>query len=126
MFYKDLDDFIKAGKKGSVLISLGTNIRSDLLDMNRLKMFLAAMKELPDYNFVWKFESDGLPPLPKNVIIRPWLPQNDILGHSNTKVFVTHAGLLSTVESTWHGVPMVGIPFIADQHRVSTIFFARL
>jgi glucuronosyltransferase len=117
----DLDTFISAGKKGAVLVSLGTNIRSDMLDQNRLKMFLEAMSRLPEYNFVWKFESDSLPPQPKNVKTQPWMPQNDILGHSNIKAFVTHSGLLSTTEASWYGVPMVGIPFIADQHRVSWI-----
>jgi glucuronosyltransferase len=116
---EDLDQFIRAGKKGAVVVSFGTNVRSDMLDEKRLKMILQAMEQLPAYNFLWKFESDSLPPLPKNVLIRPWLPQNDILGHPSIKAFVTHAGLLSTMESTWHGVPMVGVPFIVDQHRVS-------
>jgi len=29
---------------------------------------------------LWKWESDEVPQLPKNVIIRKWFPQNDILG----------------------------------------------
>jgi glucuronosyltransferase len=115
--------FVEAGKKGAVLVSMGTNIRSDQLDNERLSMFLEAMEQLPDYNFIWKFESDSLPGnLPKNVMIIPWLPQNDILGHPRTKGFITHSGLLGTHEAIWHGVPMVGIPFIADQHRVGIKF----
>jgi glucuronosyltransferase len=112
--------FVEAGKKGCVLVSLGSNIRSDQLDDTRLMVFINTMQQLPAYNFIWKFESDVLPgALPRNVMITPWLPQNDILGHPNTKAFVTHSGLLGTQESIWHGVPMVGIPFIADQHRAS-------
>jgi glucuronosyltransferase len=28
---------------------------------------------------LWKWEDDQLPDLPKNVIVRKWFPQNDIL-----------------------------------------------
>lgn len=40
------------------------------------------------------------------------------IAHRNTKLFITHAGLLSTQESVWHGVPMLGIPIFADQFLV--------
>ena len=30
--------------------------------------------------------------VPKNVLALDWLPQNDILGHNKTRLFVTHAG----------------------------------
>ena len=39
----------------------------------------------------------------------------DILGHPNTKAFVTHAGYLSFEEALCHGVPMVATPICYDQ-----------
>lgn len=40
-------------------------------------------------------------------------------GHPKTKLFMSHGGLLSSQETTWHGVPTLIIPFFADQFTVS-------
>jgi len=53
--------------------------------------------------------------VPKNVKILKWLPQNDILGHKNTKLFLTHCGNNGQYESLYHGVPMIGFPLFAEQ-----------
>lgn len=65
-----------------VYFSLGTNIRSDSLGNERLTHILEAFRSLPEYTFLWKFESDTLPvAVPKNVHIKAWMPQNDIFGN---------------------------------------------
>lgn len=104
-------------KNGLVLFSLGTNVRSDTLGVERIVKILKALSRLSEYTFFWKFEtSEKLPvALPKNVIIQAWMPQNDILAHPNTKLFISHCGLLSTQESLWYGVPILGLPIFGDQ-----------
>lgn len=35
--------------------------------------------------------------------------------HKNIKAFVTHGGLMGTLEAITYGVPMIGFPLYADQ-----------
>lgn len=50
-----------------------------------------------------------------NILVRPWLPQQDLLGHPAVKVFLTHGGIHSIYEGLWHGKPMVVMPLAVDQ-----------
>lgn len=101
-------------------MSLGTNMRSDILPKDIQINILTTFRELPQYNFLWKFESDELPiEKPDNVKISKFLPQTSILAHPHLKAFITHSGLLSYQESLWYGKPMIGVPIFCDQHRVS-------
>ncbi|XP_062704883.1 UDP-glucosyltransferase 2-like [Aedes albopictus] len=115
---EDLQKIVETAKKGAILFSLGTNIRSNLLGDNRIIEILNAMSQFPEYQFLWKFESDSMPiEVPKNVYIRKWMPQNDLLAHPNLKLFITHSGLLSIQEAIWNGVPIIGFPVFADQFQ---------
>jgi len=51
--------------------------------------------------------------LPPNVF--NWIPQNDLLAHKRTKVFISHTGHNSLYESAFYGVPLVCIPLFVDQ-----------
>nr|CAH7741480.1 unnamed protein product [Callosobruchus chinensis] len=53
---------------------------------------------------------------PKNVMLQKWAPQFDILSHPNVKAFVSHGGLLGTIEAVHCGKPVVVIPQFGDQH----------
>ena len=44
-----------------------------------------------------------------------WAPQQDVLAHAHTRVFVTHGGLLSLQEAVYHQTPLVGVPLGNDQ-----------
>ncbi|VEN46988.1 unnamed protein product [Callosobruchus maculatus] len=113
---KDLKQFLDNAKEGVVYFSLGSNVKSINIPEKLRKVLIEAFAELP-YKVLWKFEADDLPGKPENVLIGKWIPQQDVLAHPNVKVFVTQCGLQSVEEAVARGVPMVGMPFIADQTR---------
>lgn len=118
---KDLEEIFSVPSKGVVLFSLGSNVPSETLGEARLNAITSALAELPEYTFLWKIDLSKLSlEMPKNVSIRSWLPQNDILADNRTKLFMSHAGGLSTQECTWHGQPMLALPVMMDQFPVSS------
>lgn len=84
------------------------------MDRDKRKILIDTFSELP-YDVLWKFEDEELENKPANVRISKWLPQQDLLGHPNIKLFISQGGLQSTGESLMNGVPMLIMPFIADQ-----------
>ncbi|XP_028414856.1 UDP-glucuronosyltransferase 2C1-like [Dendronephthya gigantea] len=75
---------------------------------------------------LWKYSGVMPKNIGKNIKIIQWFPKNefsfnDLLGHSSTKVFVTHGGLNGYQESVYHGVPMVVIPMMGDQYRQANL-----
>ncbi|KAK5648759.1 hypothetical protein RI129_003651 [Pyrocoelia pectoralis] len=111
---KDLQKIMDDSKNGVIYFSLGSYLRSDKLTTAQQEGLVEAFEQLPQ-TILWKFEGDSIPGLSSNVILRKSFPQNDILGHKNIKLFITHGGILSTQEAMFHAVPVVGIPFRSDQ-----------
>ncbi|KAK5648765.1 hypothetical protein RI129_003657 [Pyrocoelia pectoralis] len=110
----DLKTIVDNAKEGLIIFTLGSYLRSDQMSISKRTAILNAFAKLPQTIF-WKFESE-IDDLPKNVIVRKWLPQNDILGSPKTKLLITHGGALSTQEAMYHGIPVIAIPFNTDQH----------
>ncbi|CAL8104470.1 unnamed protein product [Orchesella dallaii] len=112
---KDLDDFLsKSGKDGFIFFSLGSIVKAKNMPEEHRKIFLNVFSRLKQ-RVIWKWETETMPDLPPNVKLSKWLPQQDVLGHPNIRLFMTHGGLLSTQESVYHGVPVLGMPLFADQ-----------
>ena len=55
--------------------------------------------------------------LPGNVFLLKTAPQIDILKRAH--LFISHCGMNSTSEAIYYGVPIVGLPILADQPRVA-------
>ncbi|CAL4094090.1 unnamed protein product [Meganyctiphanes norvegica] len=112
----DLQEFVDGAAHGIIYFSLGSYAKSTDIPKTQMAMLLEAFGRLPQH-VIWKFEGDHIVNLPSNVITRKWLPQQDILGHPQTLVLISHCGTFGIQEATFHGVPVLGVPISFDQHR---------
>jgi glucuronosyltransferase len=98
---------------------LGAEIKSSDLPMEKLKAFLSVFASMKDVLVLWKFETIALKDRQAgNIIIGPWMPQQEILKHKNLKVFITQGGLLSSMEALFYSKPIIGVPFFND-HKLN-------
>ncbi|CAK1556340.1 unnamed protein product [Leptosia nina] len=111
---QDLQGHLDDAVHGVVYVNFGSNVRSCELSQEKKQAFIKVFKRLKQ-TIIWKWEDDKLEDKPKNVIIRKWLPQNEILAHPNVKVFISHGGLIGTQEAIYHGVPVISVPIYGDQ-----------
>ncbi|XP_059612720.1 UDP-glycosyltransferase UGT5-like [Phlebotomus argentipes] len=111
---KDLQEFLDHSPNGVIYFSMGSTLHGVHFPTEKRNAILRVFSRLP-VKVLWKWEDDTLPGKPENVLIRKWFPQDDILAHPNVRFFITHGGLLSTMEATYHGVPVIGIPIFGDQ-----------
>ena len=109
---KELEDI--AGKSdGIILFSFGS--AGYYFPEEVVVKFLEAFSRLKQTVLLKIFIPDGVK-VPENVKVSSWLPQNDILGHPKTKLFITHCGINGQYEALYNGVPMIGFPLFAEQH----------
>eukprot|EP00064_Thunnus_orientalis_P022222 superscaffoldBa00007312_g22409 len=111
---KELEDFVQSsGEHGIIVMTLGTwvgNLPEDVAED-----IAAAFAQLPQ-KVIWRHKGKRPSTLGNNTLLLDWLPQNDLLGHPKTRVFVAHGGTNGVQEAIYHGVPLVGLPLMFDQH----------
>ncbi|XP_072381212.1 UDP-glycosyltransferase UGT5-like [Diabrotica undecimpunctata] len=110
---KDLKAIMDSAKEGIVYFSMGSNIDPSMMKEEISTAIFNALGKLPHKVFV-KWPKD-VPGKNKNIEIRSWFPQQDVLAHPNVKLFITHGGLLSTLETIYYGVPVLTLPIFGDQ-----------
>ncbi|XP_069691985.1 UDP-glucosyltransferase 2-like [Periplaneta americana] len=114
---KDLKDILDEAKDGFIFFSLGTKLKFGRLQKDKTSAIFEAFAALP-LRILLKCSTDDLAgiPIPPNVIVRDWFPQNGVLAHPNIRIFVTHCGRLSMMEGIHWKVPIVGIPLVLDHY----------
>lgn len=109
----DLEEFMQSsGEHGVVVMTLGTLLGN--LGPELSEVVASAFARLPQ-KVVWRHIGERPTTLGNNTMLVKWLPQNDILGHPKTKLFITHGGTNGLYEAIYHAVPILGIPLIFDQ-----------
>ncbi|KAM4746508.1 UDP-glucuronosyltransferase 2A1-like [Anableps anableps] len=110
---KELEEFVQSsGEHGVIVMTLGTLVEE--LPEDLTEDIAAAFAELPQ-KVIWRHKGKKPSSLGRNTLILDWLPQNDLLGHPKTKLFVAHGGTNGMQEAIYHGVPLVGLPLMFDQ-----------
>ncbi|XP_014345483.1 2-hydroxyacylsphingosine 1-beta-galactosyltransferase [Latimeria chalumnae] len=114
---EDFQSWTDDAENGFVLVSFGAGVK--YLSEDIAHKLAGALARLPQ-NVIWKFSGTKPKNLGNNTKLVEWLPQNDLLGHSNIKVFLSHGGLNGIYEAMYHGVPVVGIPLFGDHYDTMT------
>ncbi|XP_017086572.2 UDP-glucosyltransferase 2 [Drosophila eugracilis] len=112
---KELAEFLDNADEGAIFFSLGTNVNTNTFRRDIIDVIYKVLSKLPQ-RVVWKWEDlKNKPGNASNIYFNNWLPQDDILAHPKTKLFITHAGKGGVAEAQYHGVPMVALPIFGDQ-----------
>ncbi|KAF7266713.1 hypothetical protein GWI33_019986 [Rhynchophorus ferrugineus] len=111
---KDLQEFMDESKEGVIYFSMGSNLKPSQLP-NRTKEIILKVLGSRKERVLWKWDEDQLKDQPRNVKISKWFPQQGILAHPNCKLFISHGGFLSTIETVTMGVPILALPVFGDQ-----------
>ncbi|KAB0792728.1 hypothetical protein PPYR_14689 [Photinus pyralis] len=106
--------YLDEARQGFIYFSLGSNVKGKDIPADTMNVILATFLEIP-YKILWKYELSDLPSKPDNVMISKWVSQMEVLRHPNLKLFITHGGAQSMEETISARVPVVGMPFFADQ-----------
>ncbi|XP_063750400.1 UDP-glucuronosyltransferase 2C1-like [Eleginops maclovinus] len=109
----DLEEFVQsAGEHGVIIMTLGTLVNALPKEVaNEIASVFAKMPQ----KVIWRHKGERPSTLGNNTLIVDWMPQKDLLGHPQTKVFVAHGGTNGVQEAIYHGVPVLGIPLFFDQ-----------
>lgn len=107
----DLQQLLDNAKHGVIYVSWGSIINSEGMPLGKRQEIVKAFKRLPQM-VLWKWSNDSLTATAKNVHIRSWLPQIDILCHPNVKVFMSHGGLMGTTEGNIRNILRLRIFFV--------------
>ncbi|KAF7382488.1 hypothetical protein HZH68_015407 [Vespula germanica] len=113
----EVQKWLDESKHGCIYFTFGSMVRIETFSKELMEAFYKAFEKIAPVRVLMKVakKEELLPGLPKNVMTQSWFSQIPILKHKNTRVFITHGGLMGTTESIFCGVPMIGIPLFGDQ-----------
>ncbi|XP_072045580.1 UDP-glucuronosyltransferase 2B15-like [Amphiura filiformis] len=114
---QDLNAFVESsGDSGVIVFSLGTYV--NYMEEEQALLFKQAFSQLGE-KVIWRFLGDSPGNISRNTLTLPWIPQNDILGHTQTRLLIYHCGSNGVFEALYHAVPIICLPLFADQFGVA-------
>ena len=115
----ELREFVEGAQHGIIILSFGSLIKKY---ETRWVQFFGSVLSRFEQRVIWKLSKKDVIPenFKKNIKTVSWLPQADLLNHTNTKLFITHSGLNSALEAIYFGVPVIAMPIFDDQLHQAT------
>ncbi|XP_015368702.1 PREDICTED: UDP-glucuronosyltransferase 2C1-like, partial [Diuraphis noxia] len=110
---EDILEFIEQSSHGVIYFTFGSTVKMSSIPEHIRNAFIDVLAQIPQ-RVLWKYE-DELENKPKNVMMKKWLPQRDILMHPKVKLFISHGGISGLYEAVDAGVPVLGFPLFGDQ-----------
>ena len=107
----ELEGFMDSAQDGAVVVSLGSIIT--WMPVETQDKLVAAFHRFPNLKFVFKLGKETRND--DNVMFTSWIPQNDLLGHHKTKLFITHCGHNAQYDALYNAVPVIALPVYGDQ-----------
>uniref|UniRef100_A0A914MXD3 UDP-glucuronosyltransferase n=1 Tax=Meloidogyne incognita TaxID=6306 RepID=A0A914MXD3_MELIC len=109
--------YSKKESKGVVIFSMGTVSNTTNMPLRMTKSFLNAFGRIPEYDFLWKTEQTEIEGIGgfKNVHLRRWINQKELIKHPKTRLLFAHGGYSSFLEAAKAGIPILLVPLFADQ-----------
>jgi hypothetical protein len=89
----DLEEFVSdPTSKGTIYVAFGSVIQWDSAPRRIIDVYLNAVNEMTEYRVIWSYKGPPLD-IKGHVRLMTWAPQNDLLHHKKTKLFISHGGL---------------------------------
>lgn len=105
-------DWAARGGRPRVLMSLGSQVHHQPRMFHTVATALQGM-EVDVVASIGDLDPAPLGPWPAGAVLRPWLPQLEVLPHVD--VMITHGGANSVMEALAHDVPLLVSPICNDQ-----------
>ena len=111
----EIREFVSRAKHGVIVVGFGSYC--DFFPPAITRQLCEAFTEVTTrfrLSVIWKLKDKGVCSN-DNILILPWIPQNDLLADSRVKLFISHGGLNSLIESIYHSKPLIIFPLGLDQ-----------
>lgn len=116
----DLAQFLDA-HRSTLYVGFGSHVQLLVPEIHAiLGGVRLAMEQGTIDSVVWGLANtppSRFPPVPASIRILQWAPQPQVLAHAATRLILTHGGIESAFEAIHAQVPIVCLPFFADQPR---------
>ncbi|EPB67566.1 UDP-glucoronosyl and UDP-glucosyl transferase [Ancylostoma ceylanicum] len=114
---REFEDFVSDPKsRGTIVVAFGTLVPWYAAPADKLMAFVETINNLTEYRVVWSYNGNTVK-VRDHVMLSKWIPQNELLLHNKTVLFVSHGGLKSVKEAACSGTPSLFMPMFAEQMR---------